>query len=476
MADVQFVNWTINQPQPIYWYTGGKYTSISGNYVANSASPREMLECPTYVAAADRTITFNAATGYPNGYQATLYNSGTRRYTIIVSGRTSFYLFPGQTAVVYNINQLYWGISNSTVWDVPNPLGTSATTALSVYVDHANGSANYDGLSTSSAYNTVQNAIAFVDKYVDTVQQGVQIVVLSSNFMENGVAVTKRLRGFHVYSITSSSVLSPASHIWRIGYGQTALTCRDWSGAIISGFQMQANYNTVKSIAANIITSNSAHQMNVGDAIWFKNSGGALPTGITAETNYYIIAANFSATTFQVSLTPGGAAAGVSGGSGTNTFAVCYAIGISASQTGVCDVGASNAPGVTTPSMIWGWMPGVGQGWHINSTNGGSVGYSTNSYHQITDGCDAHWQISASSKMIATGANLDIPAAVKFQSAFLNMNLVCTTITAGFTFTGAGAGACTGAQYNISYNSVWVGSGVTLPGIGGSTSTGGYAI
>lgn len=54
-------------------------------------------------------------------------------------------------------------------------------------------------------------------------------------------------------------------------------------------------------------------------AITVSNSGGALPTGLSANTTYYVI--NKTSTTFQVATTPGGSAINITGnGSGTNTF------------------------------------------------------------------------------------------------------------------------------------------------------------
>lgn len=68
-----------------------------------------------------------------------------------------------------------------------------------------------------------------------------------------------------------------------------------------------------------IITSN-AHGLSNGDVVQFTNSGGALPTGISALTNYYII--NVTTNTFQVA-----ASSGVTSpvnfttdGTGTNSF------------------------------------------------------------------------------------------------------------------------------------------------------------
>jgi hypothetical protein len=56
----------------------------------------------------------------------------------------------------------------------------------------------------------------------------------------------------------------------------------------------------------------TAHGLVAGDAVKFTTTG-ALPTGITAGTTYYVIAAGLTADTFRISATPGGAAINTSG-------------------------------------------------------------------------------------------------------------------------------------------------------------------
>jgi hypothetical protein len=64
----------------------------------------------------------------------------------------------------------------------------------------------------------------------------------------------------------------------------------------------------------------TSHGRAAGDAIVFTNSGGALPTGITAGTTYYVIATGLTADTFQFSQSLGGTAVNTSGAqSGTHT-------------------------------------------------------------------------------------------------------------------------------------------------------------
>jgi hypothetical protein len=71
--------------------------------------------------------------------------------------------------------------------------------------------------------------------------------------------------------------------------------------------------------ATDLITSNG-HGLNNGNIVQFSNSGGGLPTGISASTNYYVI--NATTNTFQVAAAPASTTAVnfTSDGSGTNSF------------------------------------------------------------------------------------------------------------------------------------------------------------
>lgn len=68
-----------------------------------------------------------------------------------------------------------------------------------------------------------------------------------------------------------------------------------------------------------VATALEGHGLTVGSPVVFASSG-TLPTGLTAGTTYYIIAAGFTATAFSVALTPGGVGIETtSAGTGTHT-------------------------------------------------------------------------------------------------------------------------------------------------------------
>lgn len=68
----------------------------------------------------------------------------------------------------------------------------------------------------------------------------------------------------------------------------------------------------------------NSHGLSVGDAIVLSTTG-ALPTGLTVGTVYYVITAGFGANSFEVSTTLGGSAVNTTGaGSGTHSFTAQY--------------------------------------------------------------------------------------------------------------------------------------------------------
>jgi len=99
-----------------------------------------------------------------------------------------------------------------------------------------------------------------------------------------------------------------------------------------------------------VITWAGGHGLTVDSPVSFATTG-ALPTGITAGTTYYVVAAGLTATDFSVSATPGGSAITTSGTqSGVHT-----ATGLPAGQTdlfiGLAMPGAKSGGDANTPQL-----------------------------------------------------------------------------------------------------------------------------
>ena len=76
---------------------------------------------------------------------------------------------------------------------------------------------------------------------------------------------------------------------------------------------------TVTVASPGVFTS-AAHELADGDTVWLETTG-ALPTGLTVDTTYYVIVKGITADTFQLSASRGGVAITTTGTqSGTHSF------------------------------------------------------------------------------------------------------------------------------------------------------------
>jgi hypothetical protein len=103
--------------------------------------------------------------------------------------------------------------------------------------------------------------------------------------------------------------------------------------------------------ASPAVVSYTAHGMAAGRPIKFSTTG-ALPTGVTAGTTYFVIAAGLTANSFQFSATSGGSAVNTSSaGSGVHTLTMGEVITVGAAVAGVS--GASGNAGNTSSFGLW---------------------------------------------------------------------------------------------------------------------------
>lgn len=97
--------------------------------------------------------------------------------------------------------------------------------------------------------------------------------------------------------------------------------------------------NPTISIASPAVVTLTNHGLGVDDAVYFTTTG-ALPTGILANTIYYVIAAGLTANNFEIAATRGGAAINTSGTqSGTHSLFFCpYGLGDGSTTFNVPDL------------------------------------------------------------------------------------------------------------------------------------------
>jgi microcystin-dependent protein len=121
-------------------------------------------------------------------------------------------------------------------------------------------------------------------------------------------------------TVIESALRSSPSAAWLRADG-TAYS-RTTYASLFSAIVPSLGTFTVTLASPGVFTLNS-HGLVAGDQVYFTTTG-ALPTGLSANTLYYVISAGLTTNAFEVSATRGGAAVNTSGSqSGTHTARVC---------------------------------------------------------------------------------------------------------------------------------------------------------
>lgn len=240
------------------------------------------------------TLTINVASGYTATCAFVVVNEDTTRgKTVAINGLSSFILWPGQIAEVFNQNN---------VWKTNGPLRWKITGATTFNVDPVNGSDSNDCLSTGTgnACQTIQGTLTKLHNLIDLGGQNPNIQLVAGTYTENFVDFGEFVGGV-VVTITGD-VVTPANVIWsggiyakdgsRItlqgihfqgsGSGQVAVTAGQ-SGVIdisnlvefglyTSGVHLQVNPQGVINVATNYkVTGNMTNHIfvNVGGTITY---------------------------------------------------------------------------------------------------------------------------------------------------------------------------------------------------------------
>lgn len=234
-------------------------------------------------------------------------------------------------------------------------------------------------------------------------------------------------------------------------------------------------------IASPGVFSKTGHGLTTGDIVQFSTTG-ALPTGLTAGTNYYIIAGGLTADAFEVSATSGGSAVNTSGSqSGTHTVTP-----VSVNIVGLTQYGIRIK---TTASSVHPYTVKLGSGVHvidlsdgrrrrtlkrsygryIVSTNAASVSIRGTQKEQngfdIADGSGA-----GDGSVLITSSNVDVTAAdvvvvgsktYTFKSALSEAKATDTVTTSGTPASTRASGTVTTSGTGAANNDTLVIGGVT---------------
>lgn len=106
----------------------------------------------------------------------------------------------------------------------------------------------------------------------------------------------------------------------QIKFRQAIDDCVPYQFKIEWGADCVPSSDVTISVADPAVITWPSHGLAAGQPIVFSNEGGALPTGLTAGTVYYVLSAGLTSSAFQVSSTVGGSAVvTTAAGTGTQT-------------------------------------------------------------------------------------------------------------------------------------------------------------
>lgn len=109
---------------------------------------------------------------------------------------------------------------------------------------------------------------------------------------------------------------------------------------------------TISVATPGVVTWAGGHGLEAGSPVIFTAEGGALPTGLEADTVYYVVESGLTATTFSVAATPGGEAiATTAAGTATSITATAQPAGQTDLFYGLVMPGAKQGGEANTPIL-----------------------------------------------------------------------------------------------------------------------------
>lgn len=217
--------------------------------------------------------------------------------------------------------------------------------------------------------------------------------------------------GFVGVTVPFAGTTAPSG--WLLCFGQNV--SRTTYAALMAVIRRSATITVT--IASPAVVTWTAHGLNVGDPVVFRTTG-ALPTGITAGTVYFVIAAGLTADAFQFSATVGGAAVNTSGSqSGVHTgVSAPYGDGDGSTTFGIPDlrgrvVAGQDDMGGTSANRLTGVTGSVD-----GDVLGGVGGLETHTLTTAQMPAHTH-NVGRSDILAAAGAALGIIGAVNTPSS-----------------------------------------------------------
>ena len=341
-------------------------TNIQTSLTAGEGQGLFTLGASNYAIISDLIYRFDGATfSYPapspNGlpYQSVLAPNSSE---IVLKTNGGLYVFDGSTVTpvpafgsVANITMLAAGTNGIPGTYAMTFTGGSGASAAGTYTIGADGTitsttmtVNGTGYQTSAP--TVTFPLGVPTSSVTFTLANPCIVGWTGHNLQVGTPITFTSSEALPFGITAGTTYYVIS---------AGLTANSFEISLTNGGSAVSTIAPTSTVTIDIATPCviywAAHGLAVGNAIVLSTTG-ALPTGLTAGTAYFIIAAGFGTGEFQISATVGGAAINTGGSqSGTQTATGTQA-GVQTASGSLNAVGQANIsayPAVTVPGIVY---------------------------------------------------------------------------------------------------------------------------
>lgn len=190
-------------------------------------------------------LTISAASGYTSTCVFQVVNEDTTRGKAInINGLQGFVLWPLQSVLVYNQNNVWhlnpsgqrWKLLADQTWNVNHGSGLDAVTCTG----STGGTCPNDGLGTGSgAYATINNAVLALQNTIDCNGHSPTIKNVDETFTENVAIRGASCLGFLELFITGNPA-TPDNVVWQTGGSNIAMSVRDGTTVTLNGFKLAA--------------------------------------------------------------------------------------------------------------------------------------------------------------------------------------------------------------------------------------------
>lgn len=131
--------------------------------------------------------------------------------------------------------------------------------------------------------------------------------LITQDFINEGR--TRQIKGTRVGASMENTFAPLPNDPGQIKFKQAIDSCSPYAFKVEWGAGCASEGPVTISVAdPGVVTWPGGHGLEAGSPVIFDPEGGNLPTGLSADTVYYVVEAGLTPTTFSVAATPGGAA------------------------------------------------------------------------------------------------------------------------------------------------------------------------